>query len=299
MSTAISSEARNYDEWAWLYNNTLGPRYSEQKIGPLKRAVLSLLPDGASVLDLCCGTGHLAKLISDQGYAVTGLDGSQDMINHARGNAPGIDFVLGDARDFSFPQPFDGVVCTSASLNHIQNPADLRKVFSSVRSCLKNEGIFAFDINHPGQMARYWRNRPAEGELNDGYAWLITPGYDAQTNQGSFTVEIHRKLETAPRFSAMEIAYRVAAGTLPRRYGLALIARMGMRGKGWLRHSVTNPVWGHDLATVTALLEAEGFTVKMRSTDGGPVTDERAVYFLCTKTSDGKAVGSLAQEVAE
>lgn len=34
MSKVISSEASNYDHWAWLYNHTLGPRYSEQKIAP-------------------------------------------------------------------------------------------------------------------------------------------------------------------------------------------------------------------------------------------------------------------------
>lgn len=298
MSTAISSEASNYDHWAWLYNHTLGPRYSEQKIEPLARAVLSRLPDGASLLDLCCGTGHLAKLMAARGYAVTGLDGSQDMINHARGNAPDLEFVLGDARDFTFDQPFDGVVCTSASLNHIQNPEDLRKVFSSVRRSLKDGGIFAFDINHPGQMARYWRDRPAEGELTDDYAWLITPRYDSQANEGSFTVEIHTRSKAAG-FSPAETAYRLAAGLLSNRQRLGLIARFGIPGKNWQRHSVTNPVWGHDLNTVTELLKSCGFSVTLRSTDGGPVTDERAVYFLCTKIAGDHAGHDVTQEAVE
>ncbi|MCZ7486922.1 class I SAM-dependent methyltransferase [Rhizobium rhizogenes] len=298
MSTVISSEAGNYDHWAWLYNHTLGPRYSEQKIEPLARAVLSQLPDGASVLDLCCGTGHLAKLMAARGYAVTGLDGSQDMINHARGNAPDLEFVLGDARDFTFEHPFDGVVCTSASLNHIQNTEDLQKVFSSVRRCLKDDGIFAFDINHPGQMVRYWRDVPAEGELTDDYAWLITPRYNPRSNEGSFTVEIHTRSKEAG-FSPVEAAYRLAARLLSNRRRLALIARFGIPGKNWQRHSVTNPVWGHNLETVTELLRASGFSVKMRSTDGGPVTDERAVYFLCTKIAGDSAGQEVTQEAVE
>lgn len=298
MTTAISSEASNYDHWAWLYNHTLGPRYSEQKIGAVARAVLSQLPDGASVLDLCCGTGHLAKLMAARGYVVTGLDGSPDMISHARNNAADLEFVVGDARDFTFQQRFDCVVCTSASLNHIRNTEDLRKVFASVHHNLRDGGVFAFDINHPGQMARYWRNLPSEGGLTDDYAWLITPRYDARTNEGSFTVEIHTKPDTA-RFSLVEAAYRLAARLLSDRQRLALIARYGIPGKNWQRYSVTNPVWGHNLDTVTELLQSSGFSVKLRSTDGGPVTDERAVYFLCTKNAGERARQDLMQEVVE
>ena len=51
------------------------------------------------------------------------------MLNYAKGNAPKGKFMLGDAREFLLENEFDGVVSSSASLNHILSLEDLKKVF--------------------------------------------------------------------------------------------------------------------------------------------------------------------------
>lgn len=45
-------------------------------------AVLNHLPAGASVLDLGCGAGRLAKDLADRGHQVTGVDESAAMLRH-------------------------------------------------------------------------------------------------------------------------------------------------------------------------------------------------------------------------
>lgn len=39
--------------------------------------------DNGLVLDLGCGTGRLTELLSDKGYDMTGVDGSQEMLQQA------------------------------------------------------------------------------------------------------------------------------------------------------------------------------------------------------------------------
>lgn len=61
----------------------------------------ALPPAPADVVDLGCGTGSLSVLLAEQGYAVTGLDVSPQMLERARAKAAraGVDvaFALGDA----------------------------------------------------------------------------------------------------------------------------------------------------------------------------------------------------------
>lgn len=276
-------QASNYDHWAWLYNQTLGPRYGEHKIGPIERVVLPHVPAGGTILDLCCGTGQLVAQLVARGYAVTGFDGSADMLRHAQDNAPASTFVQGDARDFAFETPFDAVLCTSASLNHMESHDDLRGVFASVNRSLKLGGIFVFDVNHPAQMSRYWHGRPTEGEIHPDYAWLITPQYDPSAGRGAFTVDIYRRPENRRGVSLKNLAGRITRSDALRSWRLKLLSRYRAFRPDWDHRSVVNVVWGHDLDAVTALLRESGFAPELRSTKGGPVDEKNAAYFFCRK----------------
>ncbi len=279
-------QAKTYDDWAWLYNQTLGPRYVEHKIGPIARIVLPHVPAGGRILDLCCGTGQLAGRLAERGYAVTGFDGSADMLRHARQNAPTATFVQGDARAFAFDAPFHAILCTSASLNHMAALKDLRGVFTSANAALVPGGLFVFDVNHPAQMSRHWRGRPTEGELHADYAWLITPDYDPAAGRGTFTVDIYRRPQGARRLPLGGMIARVTQGKALRRSRLALLARYGSLCPDWERHSVANAVWGHDLDAMADLLGACGFEPELRSTGGGAIDDQHAAYFLCRRVAD-------------
>ncbi len=68
------------------------------------------------VLDLGCGTGHLAqeiRVLTDG--RVVGIDLSPEMIALAREAAPAtIEFVTGDAQILDMPGAFDAILCNSA-----------------------------------------------------------------------------------------------------------------------------------------------------------------------------------------
>lgn len=65
-----------------------------------RELLLGVLPSApARVADLGCGTGTLTRLLTDEGYAVDGLDLSPEMVRRARDKVPEATFVVGDAAD--------------------------------------------------------------------------------------------------------------------------------------------------------------------------------------------------------
>lgn len=294
----MTEQPSDYDHWAWLYNETLGPEYGREKIGFLERTFLPYVPAGGRVLDLCCGTGQLIEPLLARGYAVTGLDGSADMLRFARQNAPTADYVQADARDFALETSFDGVICTSASLNHMSGLDDLRLVFASVNKCLRNDGVFVFDINHPAQLARYWRGQPAEGEVCPNHAWLITPRYDAKAAHGTFTVDIYRRPDGVRNSLLKRGIGRVIGSRLLTGRRLALLSRFRAFQPNWEHRSVAYPVHGHDLAAVGALLRDSGFDFELQTIQGGTVDENHSAYFVCRKVAAVGAQHEPAQQEA-
>ena len=72
------------------------------------------LPPGAQVLDLACGTGDLTKALVLKGFAVTGLDISQEMMEVGKVKCAGLEpqpeFMLGSAGSIPFADGrFDAV----------------------------------------------------------------------------------------------------------------------------------------------------------------------------------------------
>lgn len=284
----------DYDAWAWLYDRTLGPEYRDRKMGFLDRALLSGLAPGARVLDLCCGTGQMMAPMIARGFRVSGIDMSADMLRHAAMNAPDAALTQGDARDFRLDAPVAGVVCASASLNHMAGLDDLERVFRSVHAALQDGGTFIFDINHPAQMARHWRNRPAAGEIAADHAWLIKPRYDPATATGAFRVDMWQR--PANGSSAGNPLWRLAlTRPLMRRKRLDLLARFTKDHPDWDHRAVDYPVHGHELPAVLARLADCGFEARMETFSGkGAVDADSAACFIAVKP-----VAATRMEAAE
>ena len=65
-----------------------------------RNLLLDVLPPApARVADLGCGTGTLARLLVDEGYAVDGVDWSLEMVARARAKVPEAAFTVGDASE--------------------------------------------------------------------------------------------------------------------------------------------------------------------------------------------------------
>lgn len=145
----------DYDDFAQVYNLHWGG-FSIQLLPILKQLALNDSPAGATVLDLCCGTGQLVNALTDRGYRVVGVDGSPQMLKYARINAPAADFRLFDVRSFKIPEEFDIALSTYDSLNHLLTLDDLTAAFRSANRHLATHGVFVFDMNLEAGFQSRW-----------------------------------------------------------------------------------------------------------------------------------------------
>lgn len=103
----------------------------------------ALIPDGASVLDIGCGSGMpIASALIRRGFNVTGLDGSATMVALFRRNLPGFPVRFIDMRTFALGRRFAGLIAWD-SLFHLP-PDDQRDVFRRFRDHAEPDAALMF-----------------------------------------------------------------------------------------------------------------------------------------------------------
>jgi trans-aconitate methyltransferase len=108
---------------------------------------------GERVLDLGCGTGHLAAQIRARGARVVGLDSSEAMIREARAAYPEIEFVLGDAADFRRDPPFDAIF-SNAALHWVRRAEEAARCMAAA---LRPAGRLVLEMGGAGNVAHIER----------------------------------------------------------------------------------------------------------------------------------------------
>lgn len=95
------------------------------------------LKDG-HILDVGCADGVMVKELSKYYKKFTAIDGSQEIINKARGlKLPNVNFVYTLFEDFNPEEKFDSIILSDI-LEHIENPVQLLK---RAKSWLKDNGV--------------------------------------------------------------------------------------------------------------------------------------------------------------
>jgi SAM-dependent methyltransferase len=141
------ASSSSYDAIAGMYDDLWSDWYLPAALPALERLFFSKVPPGSTVLDLCCGSGHVTQELVRRDYSVTGVDNSAGLIALARQLMPDVDLQVQDARQLQLDRHFDAVLSTFDSLNHILTLEDLQKVFEGVYGLLNYGGRFVFDMN--------------------------------------------------------------------------------------------------------------------------------------------------------
>lgn len=153
-----------YAEWAGHYARLM------QRCG---------VPAGARCAECACGTGSLTVPLAREGYRMTGIDLSADMLEEAmkkaRESGVELPFVKMDMCELRLPRRADCVLCTCDGVNYLTSPEKARKFFAAAFAALRPGGALIFDVSTPeklkntlgnntlfcddGRISYIWRNR--------------------------------------------------------------------------------------------------------------------------------------------
>jgi 2-polyprenyl-6-hydroxyphenyl methylase / 3-demethylubiquinone-9 3-methyltransferase len=133
---------------------------------------LGIDPRGKTALEVGSGGGYLSEEIAGMGFAVTGIDPSENSLRAAAGHARsgGLDITYAAGTGESIPcrdRSFDAVFCCDV-LEHVR---DLPKVISEISRVLKPGGVFIFDT-----LNRTWLSKLVAIKISQQWKrWAFMP----------------------------------------------------------------------------------------------------------------------------
>lgn len=142
-----------FGKYARYYDLLYGGKDYTGEANFIRGLIQKHTPNAASILDLGCGTGRHAELLSKMGYEVLGIDMSQEMLVAANrrlsdleeNRAITISFDHGDIRTYRVERCFDVVVSLFHVMSYQTTNKDLQGVFETAKVHLKQGGVFIFD----------------------------------------------------------------------------------------------------------------------------------------------------------
>lgn len=206
LAAILGQVSSPFDAFAWFYDQHWAGPFADWQMPALERLLFAELHPGAQVLDLCCGTGTLARRLAARGYITTGIDSSHGMLAIAREKVPEATFFQAEAAAFAVKRRADAVVCVFDSLNNVMEPEPLARAFSNVRAALRPGGCFVFDINSPDAYGEHWDQTFAD--VQPDHAFFIRGGFDRQERIGHTRVTMFRFMEQSWRRSDVELRQR-------------------------------------------------------------------------------------------
>ncbi len=108
------------------------------------REIQQAFPSTAvGVLDVGCGAGFLANDLALEGFAVSGIDASENSLAIARtyDRTGKVNYQIGDAYNLPYPDATFEVACAMDFLEHVEEP---RRIVAEVARVLKPGGLFFF-----------------------------------------------------------------------------------------------------------------------------------------------------------
>lgn len=145
------------------------------------------------LLDLCCGTGSLSLFFASQGFDVTGVDVSQDMLSAARDKAAsaGVELLLVQQRleRLDLYGTYDAAICALDGINHLPSLEAVDAAFARIALFLRPGAAFAFDLHTERRFVEDYGKSVYTLEAEDVYCvWQNNYDPRARRNKASFTL---------------------------------------------------------------------------------------------------------------
>jgi len=142
-----------FHDYAKYYDLVYSNKNYEQEVRYICELINDLRPESTHLLDMGCGTGKHSIEFARNGYEVTGVDSSIQMIEMAASklmhysslkNKPG--FLQQDIRSLNIGHKFDVIVSLFHVMSYLETDEDMMETLESVKSHLHKGGLFIFDF---------------------------------------------------------------------------------------------------------------------------------------------------------
>lgn len=145
----------------------------------------ALLPAGASILDLGCGSAEpIARYFIEQGFRITGIDAAPTLISLCRDRFPEHEWLVADMRQLSLGKTFQGIIAWD-SFFHLSHD-DQHRMFPLFRShAAPNAALLFTSGPSHGEAIGTYRGEPLYHASLAGSAYrslLGANGFDVVTH---------------------------------------------------------------------------------------------------------------------
>ena len=111
------------------------------------KLIRSVIPHAKNIIELGSGTGNHAAVLCKDGFTVTGLERSADMVSLAKQKSiEGFMPVVADITNFDISRKFDAAVSLFHVVSYLTTNDSLISCFNSTNRHLNFGGIFIFDV---------------------------------------------------------------------------------------------------------------------------------------------------------
>ncbi len=156
------------------------------------------------ILDLGCGTGKMTRLMSEQGYDMTGIDNAAEMLQIAAmepGEVP-ILYLLQDMQDLELDGCVRAVYSVCDCVNYVLDEEKLQQAFSRVHEYLEEDGAFIFDVNTSYKYTKLLaENTFAESRDEGSFIWDNYYDEEERINEYDLTLFIPEGDELYRRYT--------------------------------------------------------------------------------------------------
>lgn len=139
----------NFKLYSQYYDLLYQDKNYVQETNYVSRLIETYRPKSKTILELGAGTGKHAFLLADKGYAILGIERSEEMVAIANQKKnENVSFEVADITEFNLKQTFDVATSLFHVISYLTDNESLIQTFKNVHQHLNEDGIFIFDVWH-------------------------------------------------------------------------------------------------------------------------------------------------------